>query len=153
MDGWSEERKVSTMDSWSDSNIIMVFWYFMSSQNSIITLHKRCMIFVKGDGSIYRPRVGGMDGQDARVMRFWRRIKMHSKMGHMDCACLAPIGRWHLSQGGWVWEDRIWVGEGLNESGWVCKSHEWGWERCKRCVRVIYVGGWGENIFFDFGLG
>ena len=70
MDGWSEGGNVSTMDSCSDSNIIMVFWYFMSSQNRIITLHGRWIVLVKGEGSIYWPRVEEMDGQDAKMMRW-----------------------------------------------------------------------------------
>ena len=47
-----------------------VFWQFSSSQNNIITLHERWMIFVKGNGSIYRPRGREMDGQDVKMMRW-----------------------------------------------------------------------------------
>ena len=45
---------------------------------------------MKRDGSIYRPRVGGMDGQDAEMMREGQDAL---KREHMDCACLAPMGR------------------------------------------------------------
>ena len=48
------------------------------------------MILVKREGSIYRPRVGGMDGQDVNMVREGQDAL---KMGHMDCACLAPMGR------------------------------------------------------------
>ena len=58
------------MESWSDFSIIIVFWYFLCSQNRIITLHGGWMILVKGEGSIYRPRVGGMDDQDVKMMRW-----------------------------------------------------------------------------------
>ena len=42
----------------------------LSSQNSIITLHGRWIILLKGEGSIYRSRVGEMDGQDVKMMRW-----------------------------------------------------------------------------------
>ena len=48
------------------------------------------MMFVKGDGSIYRPRVGKMDGQDDEMMMEGQDVL---KREHMDCACLAPMGR------------------------------------------------------------
>ena len=57
------------MDGWSDFSIIMVFWLFLCSQNSIITLHGRWILFVKGEHSIYRPRDREIDGQDAKMMR------------------------------------------------------------------------------------
>ena len=43
---------------------------------------------MKGEGSIYRPRGRGMDGQDAKMMREGQDAL---KREHMDCACLAPI--------------------------------------------------------------
>ena len=62
----------------------------MSSQNSIINFHGRWMILVKGDGSIYRPRVGEMDGQDDEMVREGQDAL---KRENMDCVCLAPMGR------------------------------------------------------------
>ena len=70
MDGGGGWNKVVTMDSWSDFAIIIVFWFFECSQNNIITLHGGWINLVKGEGSIYRPRVGGMDGQDFKMMRW-----------------------------------------------------------------------------------
>ena len=75
------------------------------------------------------------------------------KREHMDCACLEPIRRWHLSQEGWVWENRIRVGQRSNEGGWACKGDVRAIEGSVRGVRVINVGGWGEKIFVDFSLG
>ena len=45
------------------------------------------------------------------------------KREHKDCVCLVPIGRWQVSKGECMWEDRKWVGERLYEGGWVCKIH------------------------------
>ena len=45
------------------------------------------------------------------------------KREHNDCASLAPMGRWLVSQVEGMWEDRKWVGEGLDEGGWEFKSH------------------------------
>lgn len=74
------------------------------------------------------------------------------KKEYMDCACLEPIGKWHLSQGGWVWEDRIRVGQGSNEGGWVCKREVRVIKGDVRVingdVRVINVGGWGWGWVF-----
>ena len=75
------------------------------------------------------------------------------KREHMDCACLGPIGRWHLSQGGWVWEDRIRVCQRSNEGGWLCKRDVRFLKGGVRDVRVIKGGVRGMVEFFDFGLG
>ena len=45
---------------------------------------------MKGGDSIYRPMAEEMDGQDDEMMREGQDAL---KREHMDCACLAPMGR------------------------------------------------------------
>ena len=59
----------------SNNGVMEVFQHYNGilvvsrSQNSIITLHKKWIILVKGESLICRPRGREMDGQDAKMMR------------------------------------------------------------------------------------